>query len=206
MCFANLAPSPGYTASIASLRSYTPCNEGHASFIDSINESQAPTSSFIAAKRRMGACFFTSNLHGSISPMVLTVRETPSGAAELCPPHIHNTLSPRTLGTESCAPTSACLPTQISLASKLLRNSPDSTRTRCTSSLGRKSSNTAHPFFSKCSDAALAITLTCFFALDLLAFFLLFTLLSAVTPLNAAEASRALINSFSASATRVTSM
>ena len=177
-----------------------------------------PTSSFIAAKRLMGACFFTSNLHGSISPwhrnkqtickvhwstegfqngtcsggnsktpiiqiihspMVLTVRETPSGAAELWPPHIHNTyrepfiykttlgtdnqpytkhniaqirhstsrnlrrqsnhyfthtLSPRTLGTESCAPTSACLPTQISLASKLLRNRPDSTRTRCTSS------------------------------------------------------------------------
>jgi hypothetical protein len=31
-------------------------------------------------------------------PMVRTVRETPSGAAELCPPHIHNTCGiPRTI-------------------------------------------------------------------------------------------------------------
>jgi len=72
----------------------------------SMSLSVAWISSLSAVKRRSGALALTSNRHGSISPLVFTTRLMPSGAA-VCAPHIHRTLSPRTEGTDSCAPTSA---------------------------------------------------------------------------------------------------
>mmetsp|Transcript_19607 Transcript_19607/g.78029 ORF Transcript_19607/g.78029 Transcript_19607/m.78029 type:complete len:224 (+) Transcript_19607:509-1180(+) len=75
-------------------------------FFDKDAESSAATLALIVSE------------HGSTPPFSATVREKSAVAAALgCAPHIQSTLSPRTEGTTTCAPTALSAPTQISDAS-----------------------------------------------------------------------------------------